>query len=111
MLSLDYAEPGHLYRFLIAMYILPYGANRLTKKTALYIFARTELAHSFFMVAKVSWKTKNPEKVREQLKRYYQKNRDHIRQKNKDWKLRNPEKRAKQRVCEKERYHDRHNPY
>ena len=86
-------------------------AHRLTKKTTtLYIFARTELAHSF-MVAKVSWKTKNPEKVREQLKRYYQKNRDYIRKKNNDWKLRNPEKRAKQRVCEKERYHDRHNPY
>ena len=95
-------------------------ANRLTKKTTtLYIFTRTELAHSFMVskennsksITRKIWKTKNPEKVREQLKKYYQKNRDYIRQKNKDWKLRNPEKRAKQRVCEKERYHDRHNPY
>lgn len=63
------------------------------------------------MLAKVSWKSKNPEKVRAQLKRYYQKNKDHIQQKNRDWKLKNKIKRDKQRVCEKERYHDRHNPY
>ena len=74
----------------------------------IYIRQRVSCAR---MPVKVSWKLRNPEKVRAQLKRYYQKNKDHIQQQSRDWKLKNTTKRYKQRVCEKERYHDRHNPY
>tara|TARA_Y100000389_G_scaffold203367_1_gene251572 strand:+ start:3619 stop:3858 length:240 start_codon:yes stop_codon:yes gene_type:complete len=58
-----------------------------------------------------SWKQINPEKVRAQQRRYYAKNKERLRKHSREWKRRNPAKRAKQRLCEKEKYHDRHNPY
>ena len=58
-----------------------------------------------------SWKQRNPEKVQAQQQRYYAKNSERLKKNTKEWKARNLAKIAKQRLCEKEKYHNRHNPY
>lgn len=58
-----------------------------------------------------AWKAKNPHKVKEQQRKYYQKNKDRLKLQSKKWKHNNPCKVARHRLVEKEKYHDSHNPY
>ena len=57
------------------------------------------------------WKLRNVDKVGKHQKTYYERNKERLKMKSREWKRNNPVKRAKQRLCEKERYHDRRNPY